>query len=1025
MSYPESESTSSSSEHRLGWRCRSCKPLSRVQVSWSVIRSFCAVILTATAFASPAIAQQETIVNGVVVSAESDEPLAGASISVVGTSRGTLTDQEGRFVLQGVETAQLTLSVSMIGYRTTTVDASPGQAELRIALEASAVELDRIVVTGTAGGQAKRALGTSIATVNAADIVDKAPVNTIGELINGRAAGVMIINTTGMLGGGSRVRIRGANSFSLSGEPLVYIDGVRVNNDQSTGPTNQAFGSSSISRWNDLNPQDIESIEIIRGPAAATLYGTEASNGVVQIITKRGTAGDARFNLSIKQGANWFADPEGRLWTNYFDVDGDGSIDPASETIDMYDLEKSRGNEIWETGHVQQYDLSVSGGSDRVRYYLAGNLENSGGVDPDNQIKKWGTRANVSAAVSDELDVTGSIGYVTGRTDLGFEAGGGGSTWSTYYATPANLDTPHRGYYSYPPEGYEALFDSWQDLERVTLSFRVNHRPTSWFSHGLTVGRDYTREQDNELMNNDPTWLYFSDFADQGYKSADDRSTDYTTVDYGATVRAPIRAVEGLESSTSVGGQLYRYYHEYISAYGEGFPFPGLTSINATTQNRTNDEFSVENVTLGAYVQEQLAWRNRLFLTLALRADDNSAFGDEFDLVYYPKIDASWVISEEPFWNLGSLDELKLRAAYGRSGQQPNAFDAIPTFAPVTGPNDAPAVSPDSIGNPNLGPEVGEEIELGFDAGLLNDRVGVEFTYYNSRTRDAIIAREVSPSTGFSGSQFVNAGEIRNSGFELLVTGTAWRAERHGLDLGFNISTNDNEVVSLGDATDDDFLSDGSYIQHRIGHPAGSWFGPRVVSAELDENGIATDMSCDNGQGGTVDCGEAPDVYLGRTIPKVEGGFNATLTLFDRIQVFGQVDFKTGFSKLDGNYRVRCVLFNLCHENYFPGEYDPVMMAEIQSAGTYPGVMIDKADFAKLRELSVSYSVPSRLVSRLGASNARITLAGRNLLTWSDYIGLEPESTFNAGDRGGNYSLWEQNVLPQLAQFVASIDLSF
>lgn len=998
------------------------------------IGAFCAIIFAAVFLPAPGLAQQQATVGGLVVSATTNQPLVGAAVTVVGTTRGTATDRDGRFVLPGVDQAQLELSVSMIGYRTVTVQASAGQTDVRVALEESAVELDRIVVTGTAGGQAKRALGSSVATLDAAEIVEKAPVSTIGELINGRAAGVTIINTTGMLGGGSRVRIRGANSFSLSGEPLVYIDGVRVNNDQSTGPTNQAFGSRSISRWNDLNPQDIESIEVIRGPAAATLYGTEASNGVVQIITKKGNAGDARFNLSIKQGANWFADPEGRLWVNYFDVDGDGTIDPADETIDMYELEKSRGDDIWQTGHVQQYDLSVGGGTDRVRYYISGNFESSSGVEPENAIDKWGGRANVSVVASDEIDVNGSVGYVTGRTDVPFEAGGGGNTWSTYYATPENLvplegdsANPHRGFFSYPPEGYAELFDSWQDLERMTLSLDINHRPTTWFNHRLTVGRDYTREQDNELMNHSPDerWLFFSDFADQGYKSTADRSTDYTTVDYSATLRAPIPGADGLESSTSVGGQLYRYYHEYISAYGESFPYPGLTSIDATTQNRTNDEYSVENVTLGAYVQEQLAWQNRLFLTAAVRADDNSSFGEDYDLVYYPKVDASWVISEEPFWNVDGLNTLKLRAAYGRSGQQPDAFDAIPTFRPVTGPGDVPTVSPDSIGNPELGPEVGEEIELGFDAGLFDGRIGIEFTYYNSRTKDAIIAREVSPSTGFSGSQFVNAGEIRNSGVELLVTGTAWRAERHALELGFNIASNDNEVVSLGDVTDEDFLSDGSYIQHRIGYPAGSWFGPRVASATLDEDGIATDVLCDNGNGGTVACDEAPDLFLGRTIPEVQGGFNATLTLFDNLRIFGQVDFKTGFSKLDGNYRVRCLLFNLCHENYFPEEYDPVMIAEIQGAGTYPAVMIDEADFAKLRELSVSYRMPSQWAARLGASSVRITLAGRNLMTWTDYMGLEPESTFNAGDRGGNYYLWEQNVLPQLALFVASLDVSF
>lgn len=189
-------------------------------------------------------------------------------------------------------------------------------------------------------------------------------------------------------------------------------------------------------------------------------------------------------------------------------------------------------------------------------------------------------------------------------------------------------------------------------------------------------------------------------------------------------------------------------------------------------------------------------------------------------------------------------------------------------------------------------------------------------------------------------------------------------------------------------------------------------------------------MQCDDGAGGTTACYAgsslvAPAVFLGRTIPDVTGGFNATLTLFDDFRIFGQLDFKGGFSKVDGNFRVRCLLFSLCRENWLSEEYDATYIAEIRGAGTFPGVTIDEADFVKLREVSVAYSLPSAWASRFGASRASVSLAGRNLMTWTDYMGLEPESSFNGGSRGGNYSLFEQNVLPQLAQFVASLTVSF
>jgi len=976
------------------------------------------VLLLLLAAVVPGVAQQGQV-GGVVVSAETLRPLPDATVEVVGTGKGTFTNQNGRFLILGLTGQEVTLTVSLLGYAPSTVTARVGDVSLSIQLGLSAIELDRIVVTGTPGEQVKRSLGNTVATVEAASIMEVAPVNTLSEIINGRAAGVTILNTTGMVGGGTRVRIRGASSLSLSNEPLIYVDGVRVNNAQATGPTNQAFGSASISRWNDLNPEDIESIEIIKGPAAATLYGTEASNGVVQIITKRGRAGAARFDLTVKQGANWFSNPEGRLWTNYYDVGNDGTI----ETIDMVELEKSRGNDIWTTGHLQLYDLSVSGGTDLVRYFLSGNFENNQGVEPDNSVKKWGMRANVTVTPSDKLDIRGNLGYVSGRTNLSYEAGGGGFTWTTYFARPDRLDTPRRGFYSGTPESYTGAFDQWQDLDRTTAGVTINHRPFSGFSHRLTVGFDHTREQDNDIQYHDEKWLDFWSFSDRGYRWTQERNVDYTTVDYGATYQWPL--TEDLESSTSVGGQLYRRYSEVVSAYGEVWPTPGLTSISATTQNRTASQTSVENTTIGMYVQEQISWSNRLFLTAALRGDDNSAFGVDYDFVTYPKVSAAWVMSEEPFWNFDFANTLRLRAAYGESGQQPDAFVAIRTFQPVAGPNNVGTVTPDNLGNPDLGPERGTEIELGFDAGLLNDRVGVEFTYYNQKTKDAILLREIAPSTGFSGSQWVNAGEIKNSGIELLVRATPWETDRHSWDLTLNLSTNDNEVLSLGDVTDEDFISAGSYLRHQIGYPVGSWFSKRVVSAEFDANGRAINLRCDDGYGGNTECDTAPNVYLGRTSPSTEGGIGSTLTLFNNIRIFAQMDFKTGFTKLDGNYRVRCYFFSECREVWYPTEYDPALMAEIQAAGTYAGAILDDGDFLKLREVSVSYGVPSQWVSRIGARGGNITVAARNLYTWTKFMGLEPESTFNGGSRGGSFSLWEQNVLPQLAQFVVTFNVSF
>jgi len=453
--------------------------------------------------------------------------------------------------------------------------------------------------------------------------------------------------------------------------------------------------------------------------------------------------------------------------------------------------------------------------------------------------------------------------------------------------------------------------------------------------------------------------------------------------------------------------------------------------VDATTQNRTGLQTYVNNTTVGIYGQEQIAWKDTRFFTFGLRADDNSAFGENFNLVYYPKVSGTWVLSDESFFHLPAVNTLRVRAAYGQSGQQPEQYAALRTFNPVTGPNDVGTVTPGTVGNEDLGPERSGELELGFDAGFLDDRLGLEFTYFNQHTRDAILLREIAPSTGFTGSQWVNAGRIENSGVEITLRGTPYQSENVRWDLGFHVATDHNEVVSLGDVTSEDFVQAGSYVRHKIGYPVGSWFSQRVVSATMDADGNVpkSAMVCDDGAGGTTPCYSAsgalvaPQVYLGRNIPKVDGGLNTTVTLFDKLELFAQVDFKTGYKKLDGNQRVRCFFFDLCRENYVPQDYDPVQMAELQYG--LVDVLIHDASFAKLREISATYNFPAELAGQVGARTLSLTVAGRNLFTWTNYPGLEPEATFNGGSRGGSYSLWEQDVLPQLAQFIATLRVGF
>ncbi|HEY3747238.1 MAG TPA: TonB-dependent receptor plug domain-containing protein, partial [Gemmatimonadaceae bacterium] len=367
-------------------------------------------------------------VSGVVLD-RGQSPLPNAQVTIQGTRLGTQTDANGRFRISGIIGTTAVLEIRRLGYKMTTTTAAVG-TEARVSLEPASINLDAVVVTGQPGSTAKRTLGVDIAQIDASEITTKAPINNVQNLINGRAPGVTILQNSGVIGSGATVRIRGVSSFSLSNQPLIYVDGIRVDNAQGTGPLNQSFGASTTTRWNDFNPDDIESIEIVKGPAAATLYGTEAANGVIQIITKKGQQGKPAWDVTVRGGTNEFANQDSRIFTNY----GPDPVTGQIVALNIAKRESDAGHPIFQTGQMQSYDIGVGGGSPGFRYRVSGNYKRDGGVTPTNLLKNYGGRANLTLTPTDKLQIESSLGYVTGRTDLAPEAGYGGTTWTTYYA---------------------------------------------------------------------------------------------------------------------------------------------------------------------------------------------------------------------------------------------------------------------------------------------------------------------------------------------------------------------------------------------------------------------------------------------------------------------------------------------------------------------------------------------------------------------------------------------------------------
>ncbi len=1018
----------------------------------SSFRTSCiATALAVAVLALPRFAiAQGGAVAGTVVIEGSLRPLPGAQVTVQGDpTRGAVSDAAGRFRITGITGSTVTLNARMIGYRPAAQTVNVGATNVRFVLFERAIELNQVVVTGTAGGAQRREVGTSVDQLNAADVTAKVGVvPSVDALLNGRAPGVAILPGTGMVGAGTRVRIRGIGSFSLSADPLVYVDGVRVNNQTGTGIWIQAFGSGVISRLDDFDPDQIESIEVLKGPAAATLYGTEAARGVINIITKKGTSGGTSYNFNVAGGSNVFQNAAGRIATNWCHVQSPTDCTPNGTGpllgLNVIRREDSLGTPVFRTGAIRNYDGNVSGGVGAFRYFASGSVIDNQGVDPGNEQKKSSFRTNLGITPNDKVNIETNFGYIYGHTTLSCEAGCGGLMWDSEYSNPANLPqfcggdvgcTYVQGFQGTPPAADEAQKD-WQDLNRLTASATINYNPFRWFSNRFAVGTDVTQEGNVEYvpyLTND-TLAYFWGAYAKGYRYNSQHQATYNTYDYNGTLN--FNLTPAVNSKTSGGVQYYTNYNTYLSAEGDFFPAPGLQTISSAGKIQPSSENWTQNNTFGFYGQQEFAVNERLYLTGAVRIDNNSAFGSQVHWVTYPKVSVSYVASDEPSIqpHLPSwLNSLRLRGAYGGSGQQPGLNTALRTLSPVAGPLGGGVLTPNSLGNPNLKPERVLGTELGFETGMFHDRFGIDFTYFHDDSKDAILSRGVAPGTGFGAStQFFNAGEIVKHGIETLLKAQLVNRRNFAWDMNVNLATQSAKITRLNGA---DTVIDLGNSAHRIGHAPFDWFSYKVVrvdSATYDPNtnkvAIAkSNIYCDNGQGQPTHCysptGQliAPKVYLGHSTPTFTGSWSNTFTLLRSFRLYAMLDAAKGYRRLDNNIRIRCQLFHTCLEYVQPQNTDPRLLAQYFSGGPLRDFTINDASYVKFRELSLSYDVPANVAARLGAHGASLTGSARNLGMWTRYTGIDPESQFV----NSSPASVDQAELPQLLTYVFTLRLSY
>ena len=931
-----------------------------------------AVVAGASTLAAASAAAQGGTVEGRVTAASTGTPIAGAEVSIAGTNLGTRTNEEGRFTLLHVPAGPRDLRILTIGYklgtlRLTVTPDTVVTADLQ--LSPSVLELDAIVVTGTAGAARVREVGNTIAKVDLAEVKD--PPANVDQLLQARVPGVSVMQTSGMAGEGAQIRLRGAVSVNQSNQPIVYVDGIRVRSEgyrRNRPPFDDSNGfrggNYQASPLNDVNPADIDHIEVIKGSAASTLYGTEAAAGVIQIFTKHGSSGAPRWTFEMGQG---FAQlrPFGTDSVPYL------NLRPAGGANGQCHQSPVAGCSWIRNAYRQRYAGSVSGGLSGAagfRYFLSGTWDNNDGVLPLDNEQKLSTRGNFSFNLFDNLRVDWNTFY--GNTDLTNTPAGNNA-----HGLVLNVYRAERNYRSSSdPKVIDSLLNQTitTGIERLITGGTVTYTPLPWFSNRFTVGYDLANQENRNLR---PFGFVA---APQGILNDEQIRYSILTADYVGNL--DFRFTPALASTFSFGGQSVTSEEVRTTAYGEGFPGPGLPVVSNAALFVAR-EFRQRVVNAGFFLQDVFKFRDRYFLTGGVRFDGNSAFGRSLGLQAYPKISGSYVISDEPFWP-ASWGEVKLRGALGWSGRAPGAFDAVRTQLPCTSAG-VSCFLPGAVGNPNIGPERTREAELGFDAALLSNRLTLEATWYHRLTTDALFSIRQIPSNGYLRSQLANVGSLSNTGIELSANGILFNKQDWGLELGGSVYTNHGLVRDLGGAVAFD-VTGGGWVE-----PGFPPLAARGIIINNPDDFAAPDTVCRSSCSG-------PYHIFGPQQPTLILGQLLTLRLPKGITLSARSEYQGGAWINDGasfNALSRSVRWPTCARAYpilYPGGsavIDTTNISQLTARErkecipryTNSDTFWFPQDFWKLRD--VTLTIPIGWAIRQ-ASSATLSITAQNYLKW-------------------------------------------
>lgn len=833
-----------------------------------------------------ALAQATGQVTGTVEAAATGRSLSAAQVYIEGTGIGTLTRDNGRFLLLNVPTGEVTIVAELVGYRSArqTVNVTPGSpvvADFR--LEQIALQLEEIVVTGAGVATERRKLGNTVGTIDASEL-ENAPITSFSEMLAARDPGVTVLPSSGYAGEGARIRVRGSASLSQLNEPIIYVDGIRVNSRavESWNP------QGNPSRLDDIPPESIERIEILKGAAAATLYGTEASNGVIQIFTKKGQSGAPRWTFQTEWSA--IGAPTDRILPvadfaarTCAEPGCTGVDDPETPDVDESDAvtlqntldriqthwgESVQPYEVFQrdiipqllsTGFGQQYTASVQGGSDVFQYFVSGRFahedgafeaadvfEGSEAFEAEDDTNRRGTlTANFTIIPSSTLRIGVNALYSDMEHHTPDNANNIYGVFSSSLMTQLRLAN-ESNVWGAPAftTTREAMFQqNFVNSSHFAGSVNLGYTPTENLRFDGTFGLDFT--SDDAVAFRPYRWNVdgFSGSTPEGSRAVSEERSRDLTLDLKASW---IHEFAGFENTLLAGGQGFISQFQFAGGDGRDFPGPGLETLSALASESSFESW-VRNTQVGGYLQDQIGWNDWVFLTLGGRWDANSAFGEDFSTAFYPKASISVLPTEGLGWTSETFSTLRLRAAVGESGLQPSSFARFTTFSPLNS-SEGPGVQPANLGNSALRPEVSQEIEVGAELGLFRDRASIDVTYWDRRVTDALVSRQFPVTGGFTSRQLDNIGELEAQGFEITAQGAALQGDQVSVNLFANASYISEEVVDLGGAPP--IKTGGSYPRYRNwlleGYSPGAFFGAQLADMEIPLNILdpAADGSC-------------------------------------------------------------------------------------------------------------------------------------------------------------------------------------